>query len=82
MVVTTSSNKKYFQAISPSEDLQLGACAAILNIPVTHRQDMVCAHTSYLSFFLHMQNFWRIEFTPKYTVNYCVLLCITVYLSR
>ena len=40
MVVTTSSNKKYFQAISPSEDLQLGACAAILNIPVTHWQDM------------------------------------------
>ena len=22
-------------------------------------------HTSYLSFFLHRQNFWRIEFTPK-----------------
>ena len=22
-------------------------------------------HTSYLSFFLHMQNFWRIKFTPK-----------------
>ena len=36
---------------------------------------------SYLIFviFLHMQNFWRIKFTPKYTVNYCVLLCITVY---
>ena len=31
------------------------------------------------SFFLHMQNFWRIKFTPKYTVNYCVLLCISVY---
>ena len=36
-------------------------------------------HTSYLSFFLHMQNFWRIRFTPKYIVNYCVLPCITVY---
>ena len=24
-------------------------------------------HTSYLSFFLHMQNFWRIKFTPKFT---------------
>ena len=23
------------------------------------------AHTSYLSFFLHWQNFWRIKFTPK-----------------
>ena len=34
-------------------------------------------HTSYLSFFLHEQNFWRVKFTPKYTVNYCVLLCIT-----
>ena len=35
--------------------------------------------TTYLIFviFLHMQNFWRIKFTPKYTVNYCVLLCIT-----
>ena len=22
-------------------------------------------HTSYLSFFLHGQNFWRIKFTPK-----------------
>ena len=22
-------------------------------------------HTSYLSFFLHRQNFWRIKFTPK-----------------
>ena len=34
------------------------------------------AHTWYLSFFLHWQNFWRIKFTPKnayittkYTVN-------------
>ena len=25
------------------------------------------AHTSYLSFFLYMQNFWRIKFTPKFT---------------
>ena len=24
-------------------------------------------HTSYLSFFLHRQNFWRIKFTPKFT---------------
>ena len=24
-----------------------------------------CNHTSYLSFFLHRQNFWRIKFTPK-----------------
>ena len=24
-------------------------------------------HTSYLSFFLHGQNFWRIKFTPKFT---------------
>ena len=35
-------------------------------------------HTSYLSFFSYMQNFWRIKSTPKYTVNYCVLLCKTV----
>merc|ERR1712016_509881 len=27
-------------------------------------------HTSYLSFFLHKQNFWRIKFTPKKPVNY------------
>ena len=27
-------------------------------------------HTSYLSFFLHEQNFWRIKFTPKKCVNY------------
>ena len=27
-------------------------------------------HTSYLSFFLHEQNFWRIKFTPKKRVNY------------
>ena len=27
-------------------------------------------HTSYLSFFLHGQNFWRIKFTPKKRVNY------------
>ena len=27
-------------------------------------------HTSYLSFFLHEQNFWRIKFTPKKSVNY------------
>ena len=27
-------------------------------------------HTSYLSFFLHWQNFWRIIFTPKKPVNY------------
>ena len=24
-------------------------------------------HTSYLSFFLHGQNFWKIKFTPKFT---------------
>ena len=28
------------------------------------------SHTSYLSFFLHKQNFWRIKFTPKKRVNY------------
>ena len=28
---------------------------------------LVQRHTSYLSFFLHMQNFWRIRFTPKLT---------------
>ena len=28
------------------------------------------SHTSYLSFFLHEQNFWRIRFTPKKRVNY------------
>ena len=28
------------------------------------------AHTSYLSFFLHKQNFWRIKFAPKKRVNY------------
>ena len=27
-------------------------------------------HTSYLSFFLHRQNFWRIKFTPKKCANY------------
>ena len=27
-------------------------------------------HTSYLSFFLHRQNFWRINFTPK-NANFC-----------
>ena len=27
----------------------------------------VVKHTSYLSFFLHTQNFWRIKFTPKFT---------------
>ena len=34
---------------------------------------------AYLIFviFLHRQNFWRMKFTLKYTVNYCVLLCIT-----
>ena len=30
----------------------------------------VSHHTSYLSFFLHEQNFWRIKFTPKKRVNY------------
>ena len=29
-------------------------------------------HTSYLSFFLHRQNFWRLKFTPKKRVNYTV----------
>ena len=27
-------------------------------------------HTWYLSFLLHEQNFWRIKFTPKKSVNY------------
>ena len=30
----------------------------------------VINHTSYLSFFLHEQKFWRIKFTPKESVNY------------
>ena len=50
-VVTTSSNKIYFQVISPSEDLQMGACAAILNISVTHRQVMVFAQLSFIGIF-------------------------------
>ena len=29
------------------------------------RQQSDLIHTSYLSFFLHGQNFWRIKFTPK-----------------
>ena len=32
--------------------------------------ELPCPHTWYLSFFLHEQNFWRIKFTPKKTVNY------------
>ena len=27
--------------------------------------DVILMHTSYLSFFLHRQIFWRIKFTPK-----------------
>ena len=27
--------------------------------------DVADDHTSYLSFFVHGQNFWRIKFTPK-----------------
>ena len=30
----------------------------------------VSKHSSYFSFFLHKQNFWRIKFTPKKRVNY------------
>merc|ERR1711873_190687 len=29
-----------------------------------------CNHTSYLSFFLHMQNFWSVKFTLKKRLNY------------
>ena len=32
--------------------------------------NQISFHTSYLSFFLHEQNFWRIKFTPKKRVNY------------
>ena len=32
------------------------------------------AHTSYLSFFLHRQNFWRIKFTPK-NANFSRYIC-------
>ena len=32
-------------------------------------------HSSYLSFFLHMQNFWRIKFTPKSRNGPTTLLC-------
>ena len=31
---------------------------------------LVWFHTSYLSFFLHRQNFWRLTFTPK-NANFC-----------
>ena len=69
MVVTTSSNKKYFQAISPSEDLQLGACAAILNIPVTHRQDMFVPIPHICHFFTHAKFLENKIYTKIYSVN-------------
>ena len=45
--------------------------AVLEGLDVNEQLDQVyCAHTSYLSFFLHEQNFWRIKFTPKKRVNY------------
>ena len=38
--------------------------AAAHNVATLH------THTSYLSFFLHEENFWRIKFTPKKRANY------------
>ena len=37
----------------------------VLSKPFLHREAPF--HTSYLSFFLHGQNFWKIKFTPKFT---------------
>ena len=35
-------------------------------VGLLHRMVLVgLVHTSYLSFFLHRQNFWRMKFTPK-----------------
>ena len=39
---------------------QSQACGSVLVLVI-----VICDHTSYLSFFLHRQNLWRIKFTLK-----------------
>ena len=39
-------------------------CAGLLLMML---MKMMINHTSFLSFFLHRQIFWRIKFTPKFT---------------
>ena len=58
-----SSDEKYSPALSwpciLRNTMLLGEVVRKRNIVLT------CAHTLYLSFFLHGQNFWRIKFTLK-----------------
>ena len=50
--------------------LQKNSLLLILSSFCQHYLLIPSSHTSYLSFFLHEQNFWRIKFTPKKRVNY------------
>ena len=51
-VLTCQLNARYW--VFSDSNLHLGLFALFAN-----------THTSYLSFFLHWQNFWKIKFTPK-----------------
>ena len=42
-----------------------GDYSMMVNVTVWPHRGPLPHHTSYLSFFLHRQNFWRIKFTPK-----------------
>ena len=82
MVVTTSRNKIYFQVISPSEDLQLGACAAILNIPVTHWQGIFPPNIFYTTqelFFLCPISKFQFDIRKELTFSYYQIPNYTVF---
>ena len=49
--------------------MTIDRCAFVHN-PSHFTKMILSTHTSYLSFFLHEQNFWRIKFTLKKRVNY------------
>ena len=50
--------------------LQPPGCGSLIRLLPLEDWLIALCHTSYLSFFLHEQNFWRVKFTPKKRVNY------------
>ena len=71
MVLTSSSNKIFFQVILPSEDIQLGACAAILKTPLAHWQDIFFSpkyllYNAGINFFLRPISKFQFNFIIKF----------------
>ena len=64
----TQGFQRFSKLFTPSSSSSSHECAVSSRVWNCMRSGTVSPlHTSYLSFFLHGQNFWRIKFTPKFT---------------